>query len=113
SLLQNFNAFANFTFGIYVATGDVNGDGRADIIAGKGKGGAPDVAVFDGLTGGQLSLFSAYNPAFSGGVRVAGVVLVRGGNAQILTGAGPGGGPQVDIFSAATAVRIDEFFAFN
>jgi hypothetical protein len=34
--------------GAVVAVGDVNGDGRADLVTGAGPGGAPRVAVFSG-----------------------------------------------------------------
>ncbi|MCI1113906.1 hypothetical protein MOQ26_23130, partial [Stenotrophomonas maltophilia] len=47
-LLQSFFAFdARFTNGVYVAGGDITGDGRDDIIVGAGEGGAPIVSVFE------------------------------------------------------------------
>jgi hypothetical protein len=48
-LVADFFVFeAALRNGATVAVGDVNGDGRADLIAGAGPGGAPRVAVFDG-----------------------------------------------------------------
>jgi hypothetical protein len=68
---------AAFTAGVFVATADVNGDGRADIITSTGPGGAPHVRIFDGATGaplaGLLGSFFAYAPGFTGGVFVAGM----------------------------------------
>jgi hypothetical protein len=57
---------------VRVAAGDVNGDGRADIITGAGPGGGPHVRVFDGATLAELDSFFAYNPLFGGGVFVGG-----------------------------------------
>jgi hypothetical protein len=65
-----------FTGGVFVAAGDVDGDGRADVITGTGTGGAAHVRVFNGTTGTQLGLpgasFFAYDPGFIGGVFVGG-----------------------------------------
>ncbi len=38
----------SFTGGVRVATGDVNGDGAAEVITSPGQGGGPHVRVFDG-----------------------------------------------------------------
>jgi hypothetical protein len=86
-----------FTGGVYVAVGDVNGDGKGEIITGPDQGGGPDVRVFD-TTGKLLEEFSAYNPYFVGGVRVAAGDVNGDGKADIITGPGPGGGPNVVVF---------------
>ena len=83
--------------------GDVTGDGVADIITGAGPGGGPHVRAFS-LAGGavtEVAGFYAYDPTFTGGVHVAAADLAGDGVAEIITGAGPGGGPHVRAFSLA------------
>jgi hypothetical protein len=102
-----------FRGGVYVAVGDVNGDGFPDLITGAGATGGPHVKVFDGLTGDLIYSFFAYDPAFRGGVTVAAGDIDGDGKADIITGAGPGGGPHVEVFSGATGGLIRSFFAYS
>src|SRR5262249_16618747 len=52
--LANFQFNPLFTGGIFVAAGDTNGDGFADIIVGADAGGLPEVKVFNGRGGSVL-----------------------------------------------------------
>ena len=61
---------------------------------------------------GLLSFFP-YDPAFTGGVRVAAADRNGDGKADIITVAGPGGGPDVAAFDGTTGRNIDHFFAFD
>jgi hypothetical protein len=112
--IQSFFAYdVAFKGGVYVAAGDVNADGFADIVTGAGPGGGPHVKAFDGLTHAVLASFFAYDSAFSGGVSVA-AGDVRGiGRADIVTGAGAGGGPQVKIFDGASLSLIATYYAYD
>jgi hypothetical protein len=112
-LIRSFLAYdAGFQGGVYIAVGDVNGDGTADIITGADAGGGPHVKVFNGRTGSVLYSFMAYDPGFGGGVRVAAGDIDGDGKADIITGAGPGGGPHVKVFSGANGAMIRSFFAY-
>lgn len=113
-IIRQFFAFNPlFTGGQYVAAADLDGDGRAEIIVGADKGGGPNVTVFRG-DGIMLSSFFPYDPAFRGGVRVAGGDVDGDGRAEIITVPGPGGGPTVAVFAGATnPTKITSFFAFN
>ncbi len=110
-----------FTGGVFVAAGDVNGDSQIDLITGAGAGGGPHVRVIDGGTGSQLAgpigSFMAYDVGFTGGVQVAFGDVDGDGHPEIITAAGPGGGPHVKVFngeSPDTQPReVRSFFAFN
>jgi hypothetical protein len=112
--LRGFFAYAtSFAGGVNVAVGDVNGDGKGDIITGADSGGGPHVEAFSGADGSVLRSFFAYVPAFTGGVTVGAGDVDGDGKADIITGAGPGGGPHVEAFSGATGARLLSFFAYD
>jgi hypothetical protein len=102
-----------FTGGVRVAMGDVNGDRIDDIITGAGPGGGPHVYVYDGATGAVIHSFFPYDPAFTGGVYVAAADFDGDLKADIVTGAGEGGGPHVRVFRATNLSLIRDFFAFE
>src|SRR5262249_53443418 len=94
----SFLAFPGYAGGVFVASGDVNGDGFADVGVG-GDAGAPGghVQVFSGKDDSLLQSFLAF-PGFAGGVRVAAGDVNGDGKADIIVGAGPGAGPHVKVF---------------
>ncbi|MCF7794807.1 hypothetical protein K9M50_00395 [Patescibacteria group bacterium] len=111
---KEFEPYDNkFQGEISVAIADLDGDGTKEIITGAGPGGGPHVRVFskDGvpLIGG----FFAYETNFRGGVNVAVLDLNSDGTKEIITGAGPGGGPHVRVFSKDGVPLIGGFFAFD
>ena len=99
-----------FTGGIYVAGGNVDGSVGDEVITGAGKGGGPQVRVFR-PDGTPIGGFFAYPTGFLGGVRVATGDVDGDGKKEIITGAGPGGGPQVRIFRL-DGTPIGGFFAY-
>ena len=114
SPLGDFFAYSStFQGGVFVASGDVNDDGFADIITGSGPGGPPTVKVFDGQTLAETNSFLAFDANFTGGVRVASGDLNGDGFSDIITGAGPGGGPRVRVFDGQTGNPGADFFAFS
>ncbi len=113
-LLQSFFAYdASFLGGVTVAAGDITGAGHAAIITGAGPGGGPHVKAFDGVTGQLLRSFFAYSAAFFGGITVAAGDTTGAGHANIITGAGPGGGPHVKVFDGITGQVLQSFFAYT
>ncbi len=109
-LLDTFKPYplGNGTFfggGVDVAVGDINGDSVPDIITGAGAGGGPHVKVFNGVdiaagnpNPAELRSFFAYAATFTGGVNVAGGDVNGDNLIDIVTGAGPGGGPHAKAF---------------
>ena len=112
TVLFDFVAFENFTGGAFVASGDVNADGKDDIIVGAGPGGGPIVRVYSGGTGQVLRAFYAYDPQFRGGVRVAAADVDGDGRDDVITGAGPDAGPHVRVIRVSDLAILHNFFAF-
>ncbi|WP_406699098.1 multicopper oxidase domain-containing protein [Singulisphaera sp. Ch08] len=100
ALLHDFLAFgAGTRSGVRVATGDINGDGRYDLIAGAGPGAAPWVKVFSGADSSLLASVLVDDSSHRGGVFVAAGNVKGFGYTDVITGAGPGSQPLVKLFS--------------
>jgi hypothetical protein len=111
---------ASFTGGVYVAAGDVDGDGLADLIITPDEGGGPRVRVFRGGDYAQVAdFFGIDDPAFRGGARVAVGDIDGDGAADLIVAAGFGGGPRVAAFggrslgSGAPTRLFGDFLAFE
>lgn len=90
SVLYDLTPFAADTTGAFVAAGDINGDGHADIILGSDQSASPEVRILSGLDGSTLSSFPVFGGRFTGGVRVASADLTGDGLDDLLVGEGPG-----------------------
>jgi RHS repeat-associated protein len=110
----SFNAFsAGATDGVFVATGDVNGDGTPDIVVGTEAGASsPAVKVFSGTNAALLRTITLASD-FSGGARVAAGDVNGDGKADIIVAAGPGGPPRVEVFDGSNGKPIQDYFAFD
>ena len=118
-----------FTGGVFVAAGDVDGDGRADIVVTPDQGGGPVVAVYSGaklLSGpeedAQIARFFGIEDAgFRGGARPAAGDVTGDGKAEVVVAAGFLGGPRVAVFDGAGVAAggpnppklVGDFFAFE
>jgi len=104
-LFGDFLAFEDtLRNGVFVAAGDLDGDGRSELIAGGGPGGGPRVSSFSAtslLSGGapqRVVDFFAGDSANRGGVRVAIKDLDGDQQADLVTGAGINGGSRLTAF---------------
>ena len=124
SLQKTFFAFSapSFTGGVYVAAGDTDDNGFADVIVGAGAGGGSRVQVYSGssagvITSSTLNDFFAYSPAFTGGVVVAAGQRDAVAGDEIITAPASGGGYNIKSFNANgtgnSPTVVDNFFAFN
>jgi hypothetical protein len=119
TLKLSFMAYdPNFTGGVFIVSGYLDNSGHVQIITGPGAGGGPDVRIFRSTDGFLLREFEAFDSRFAGGVRVGFVQefnnTVNGGETgQIITGAGPGGGPHVRVFDALSLALLSGFYAYE
>ncbi|MFA4930450.1 MAG: S8 family serine peptidase [Patescibacteria group bacterium] len=111
SLVSQFFAYPSTDrFGVTSASGDVNNDGIEDVVSVEGAGGAPMVRIMT-AAGIVQNQFFAYASSFRGGISVATGDVNGDGVDEIITGAGPGGGPHVRVFDSAGTV-LTQFFAY-
>ncbi|MFO0805477.1 MAG: hypothetical protein U0791_20425 [Gemmataceae bacterium] len=107
-LFNDFFAFEqSLRNGVYLAVGDVNGDGFAELIAGGGPGGGPRVSVFDAKSlldnaPDRVADFFAGDPNSRGGVRLGVKNLDGDARADLITGAGTGAGSRVTAYAGTS-----------
>ncbi len=111
---------SSFTGGVYVAVGDVNGDGVADLAITPDEGGGPRVDLYSGTGFNKIaSFFGIDDTNFRGGARAAIGDLSGDGFGDLIVVAGFGGGPRVAGFDGkqlvlGTQLRLfGDFFAFE
>jgi autotransporter-associated beta strand protein len=117
TLGNGFNPFADHAAVnrvLFIAAGDVDGDGKADIIT-SFKINSNLVRVFD-ENGVQLKELQGHpDPAYTGGMRVGVTDANNDGKADLVigTGAAVGLDPAVRLVDFATLADIDAFFAYD
>lgn len=105
-----------FDGGVRLASCDVDGDGRDEIVAAQGPGGgAVRVIRVSGATYSVAADFTPFESGFLGGVFVACADVDGNGRGEIVTGAGAGRAPDVRVFSIAAggAIEIAAFAAYE
>ena len=101
NLQSSFMAYdSNFHGGVNIAIGDVNGDGKDEIITAPLKGGGPHIRVFD-KTGKVLYQFMAYDSNFHGGVNIAIGDVNSDGKDEIITAPASSAPPEIRVFKGS------------
>jgi hypothetical protein len=107
--LSQFEAFdEGFSGGVWVAAGDLDGDGNWEIVTGAdaSPSGFPLLSVHDVSGKPLLSNHPVFEDSFKGGVRVAVIDLNGNGQPQIVVSRGGGSTPQVQIIDGRTFAQV-------
>jgi hypothetical protein len=121
AVLFDFQPFeTSFIGGVYVATGDVTGDGIPELVITPDEGGGPRIRVFDGVAFAQVDDFFGIDDAnFRGGARAAVGDLSGDGFGDLIVAAGFGGGPRIAAFDGRSLGQsyrekvFGDFFAYE
>ena len=84
-------------------------------VAAAGPGGGPAVSVYNSLNNNNIATIFAFEKGFTGGVQTAVADVNNDSISDLIVGAGPGGGPRVQVFNGATnfTTTLFDFFAFD
>lgn len=111
---QFFALDGKFKGGAFIAIGDVNGDGKGEIVITAGSGGGPHVTVHRN-NGEIIANFMAYDQDFRYGIRPACLDFDNDNKDEIITGPDIGA-PHIQMFSVQTGSvkRLNPgFYAFD
>ncbi len=115
TVINSFFAYpADFRGGIRVAVGDVDGDGRNEIITGPGFRGGPQVRIFDGYGNVKhTNGFYAFHTDYRGGIHVAACDIDGNGEDEVVVGTGFDSQPHVRVFNRYGIYQNIDFRPFG
>lgn len=103
----------NFKGSMSLAIGNIDGDGRQEIIVGSATTGTGEVRIYRSDLSLSRLPWRAFGSRYQGGVNLAAADFDGNGTAEIIVGAGPGSAPEVRIFSSEGKLFAPGFFAFD
>ncbi|HNX10938.1 MAG TPA: S8 family serine peptidase [bacterium] len=111
-VLSKFLAYSKtMRGGVSVTSGDINGDGKLEIITAPASAAYPQVKIFN-AQGKLIKDFLAYDRRFIGGVNVAAGDVNGDGTAEIVTAPASGGGPHIRVFDSQARI-LNQFMAYD
>jgi hypothetical protein len=110
----DFSPYSTYQYGVRVAVGDVNGDGRDEIITAPGKGAFTELRVFDGTTFQQVGSALPFKAAaWWNGAFVATGDTNGDGRAEIVDGLDGGCCTTVNVVDPSTGAQTSSFFPYG
>ncbi|MBU0707416.1 FG-GAP repeat protein [Patescibacteria group bacterium] len=111
--VSQFFAYAESVRGGYnIATGDIDGDGVADIVVSPKAGLGPQVAIYNG-SGTQINRYFVYADTFRGGVNASVGDVDGDGDNDVVASPISNAGPQIRVFDGASGTVLSQFWAYS
>ncbi|MDD4901043.1 MAG: S8 family serine peptidase [Patescibacteria group bacterium] len=109
---KEFLAFdEKFKGGVNLASGDINGDGKKEIVAAAGPGGGPHVKIFN-FNGELVGQWFVFDKAFRGGAKVACADVNHDGADEVIAVQELNGNSEIRMFNGRGQM-LGSFYAYD